>query len=140
MDTTTTYNPEEIRKDLWEKFREEHGPRPMGVAAQSVWEKDWDAYMVAHWPTQPKSLGCITCEEDEYGGYMTIGSYLVPKGWNDTAVDAWVGQKMPAEHCQHSYDCCGRTYGGKGRWKWGPEMYMSDWALITVARGYRVNI
>lgn len=131
---------QEQRDRLWNLFREAYGPRPGGRGAQEVWEQDWLGYFVTSWDLQPKTLGTLQVGDDDDGGYDQLSARLVPAAWKAEEIQKWVDLTYPAQHCQHSYDCCGHTYGGRGRWAYGPEMYLGEWKLITVLRSYRVNI
>jgi hypothetical protein len=52
----------------------------------------------------------------ETGEYITqIGLYFAPDWWSEADIEAVVADRFEAEHCSHSYDCCGRYYGGAGK-------------------------
>ena len=71
----------------------------------------FDPYQLTKAETKP-----MVREYDDYGGHTTVWSlWFAPEWWTPEQIRQAVSFHLPAEHCQHSYDCCGRYYGNRGR-------------------------
>lgn len=67
----------------------------------------------------PQWLGGFTREDGEYGDSRTHYSvWKLPEHMTDDEIGPWVEANFPATRCQHSYDCCGNFYRGKGVWSY----------------------
>lgn len=43
-----TVRDEMARNTLWDRFRQQYGPRPGGRGAQERWEREWEKFKEEH--------------------------------------------------------------------------------------------
>lgn len=79
-------------------------------------------------------------EFDNYGGtYHSVFPAWVPAEWDDERVRNAIWELVPGERCEHSYDCCGRYYGGRGK-VLGSTYFDSETKIVWVQRTYVQNV
>jgi hypothetical protein len=62
------------------------------------------------------SAESIRSYSGDLGEYITtITLYYAPSWWDAADIDEVVSERFEPEHCQHSHDCCGRYYAGRGK-------------------------
>ena len=49
------------------------------------------------------------------GNQIYVTGWYVPDWWTDADIHRIACEKFPREHCQHSYDCCGKYYSNGAR-------------------------
>jgi hypothetical protein len=72
-----------------------------------------------------------------YGIEEESGYRIITLQHNDAAMpllQQYVENNYPGSHCQHEYDCCGRTYESKG------HIIYSDHDVAIVRVGWHINI
>lgn len=79
-----------------------------------------------------------TNHQDEEGqaSYERVIVATIRRNWDSRDMSDFLEEHMPAEHCQHSYDCCGKFYASRGR------VYQVDTELgtITFRQDVRQNV
>lgn len=77
------------------------------------------------------------------GAYHTMTAWLAPYEWTIFDIEDAVRELMPAERCYHSYDCCGRYYGGAGKVAFKTYFHHETYGschLVYVHRTYTQNV
>lgn len=82
----------------------------------------------------------MTVEFDDYGGIQhRVFAMLAPAEWDRTQIAKTVEQRFPAQHCQHSHDCCGRFYPGRAELL-GTASYANNKQIVFILITYTQNV